>query len=134
MDHSFRYVGSVWPGTFIWSPKHSLGNFRQPGCLGIRSGIVFAAVRLVSGSLLAPIVLHAIFDAAALVAAGGFKEMLDDTFSVERLLIPGAIFAIWGAVSIFIVQKRRAKAQHSATPRATRSAGDSLPHRASGYR
>jgi membrane protease YdiL (CAAX protease family) len=97
-------------------------------------GVMFAAVRLVSGSLLAPIVLHAIFDAAALVAAGGYKEMLDDTFSVEALLIPGAIFAIWGAVSILIIQKRRAKALHSATPRADHSAGASPPRKASGYR
>jgi len=74
-------------------------------------GMMFAAVRLVSGSLLAPIVLHVVFDAGALVAAGGAREIFNDTMSVERLLIPGALFAVWGAISILIVQKRRAKAQ-----------------------
>jgi membrane protease YdiL (CAAX protease family) len=73
-------------------------------------GMILAAVRLVSGSLLAPIVLHAVFDAGALVAAGGMREMFNDTMSVERLLIPGALFAVWGAISILIVQKRRARA------------------------
>jgi membrane protease YdiL (CAAX protease family) len=73
-------------------------------------GMILAAVRLVSGSLLAPIVLHAVFDAGALVAAGGMREMFNDTLSVERLLIPGALFAVWGAISILIVQKRRARA------------------------
>jgi membrane protease YdiL (CAAX protease family) len=73
-------------------------------------GMMFAAVRLVSGSLLAPIILHAVFDAGAIVAAGGVNEMLDDTMSVERLLIPGALFAVWGLVSILIIRKRRSKA------------------------
>ncbi len=72
-------------------------------------GMMFAAIRLVSGSLLAPIVLHTIFDAAALVTAGGLREVFSDTMSVERLLIPGVLFAVWGAISILIVQKRRAK-------------------------
>jgi membrane protease YdiL (CAAX protease family) len=72
-------------------------------------GMMFAAVRLVSGSLLAPIALHAVFDAGALVAAGGVRELFNDTMSVERLIIPGALFAVWGAISILIVQKRRAR-------------------------
>ncbi len=50
----------------------------------------------------------AFFDAGALVAAGGVRETLNDTMSLERLLIPGALFAVWGAISILIVQKRRA--------------------------
>jgi membrane protease YdiL (CAAX protease family) len=62
-------------------------------------GMMFAAVRFVSGSLLAPIALHAVFDAGALVAAGGMREMFNDTMSVERLLIPGAIFAVWGQLA-----------------------------------
>ena len=68
---------------------------------------MFAAVRLVSGSLLAPIALHAVFDAGAIVAAGGVSEMLDDTLTVGRLLIPGAVFAVWGLACILIVKKRR---------------------------
>jgi len=96
------------------------------------AGMVFAAVRLVSGSLRAPIVVHAVFNAVSVVAAGGMKEMYNDAFSVEGLLIPGALFALWGAISMLVVQKRRAKALHKATPRAARSAGASLPRRASG--
>ena len=68
-------------------------------------GMMFAAVRLVSGSLVAPIILHAVFDAAAIVAAGGLNEMFDDTLSVARLLVPGAIFAAWGLANILIIQR-----------------------------
>ena len=73
-------------------------------------GMTFAAVRLVSGSLLAPIALHAIFDAGAIVAAGGVSEMFDSTLTVGRLLIPGMVFAVWGLVCILIVQWRRSQA------------------------
>jgi membrane protease YdiL (CAAX protease family) len=73
-------------------------------------GMMFAAVRLVSGSLLAPIALHTVFDACAIIAAGGVSEMFDDTMTTERLLIPGAVFAVWGLVCILIVQMRRSKA------------------------
>lgn len=73
-------------------------------------GMMFAAVRLVSGSLIAPIILHAVFDAGAIVAAGGISEMFNDTMTVERLLIPGAVFAVWGLVCILITKKRRSKA------------------------
>jgi len=96
------------------------------------AGMMLAAVRVFSGSLLAPIVLHAVFNAATLVSAGGAREMFNDTFSVERLLVPGALFAVWGAINTLIVLKRRAKALHKATPIAARSAGASLPRRASG--
>jgi len=96
------------------------------------AGMMFAAVRLVSGSLLAPIVLHAVFNAANLVAGGGIQDMYNDAFSVEGFLIAGTLFALWGAISILITQKRRVKALHSATPRAAQSAGASLPRRASG--
>lgn len=73
-------------------------------------GMTFAAVRLVSGSLLAPIMLHAVFNAGAIVAAGGVNEVFDDTMSVGRLLIPGMVFAVWGLVCIAIVSKRHSKA------------------------
>jgi membrane protease YdiL (CAAX protease family) len=72
-------------------------------------GMMFAAVRLVSGSLLAPIALHTIFDAGALLAAGGAREMFDETWTVERLVIPGVVFAAWGLVCILIITKRRSK-------------------------
>lgn len=70
-------------------------------------GMMFAAVRFVSGSLLAPITLHAVFDASALVAAGGVSELFSDTMTVPRLLVPGALFAAWGLISILIVRRRR---------------------------
>lgn len=70
-------------------------------------GMVFAAIRLVSGSLLAPIVLHAVFDAAAIVAAGGVNELLNDSLTPGQLLIPGAVFAFWGLCCIFVIQRRQ---------------------------
>lgn len=70
-------------------------------------GMMFAAVRLVSGSLLAPICLHALFDAGALVAAGGIQEMFSDTMSVPRLLVPGIAFFLWGLICVLVIQRRR---------------------------
>ncbi len=70
-------------------------------------GMTFAAVRLISGSLLAPIALHAVFNAGAIVAAGGVREMFDDTMTVERLLIPGGVFAAWGLICILTIKKLR---------------------------
>ncbi len=70
-------------------------------------GMMFAAVRLVSGSLLAPIFLHALFDAGAIVAAGGVQEMFSDTMSVGRLLVPGIAFFVWGLICVLVIRRRR---------------------------
>jgi len=70
-------------------------------------GMMFAAVRLVSGSLLAPIFLHALFDAAAIVAAGGVQEMFSETMTVGRLLAPGIAFFVWGLVCVLVIRRRR---------------------------
>ena len=86
-----------------WQIIISLARFAFGG------GMMFAAVRLVSGSLLAPIALHAVFDALALIAAGGASEMFDNTWTVGRLLIPGAVFAVWGLACILIVKNRRSQ-------------------------
>ncbi len=80
-------------------------------------GMMLAAVRLVSGSLLAPIFLHALFDAGAIIAAGGAQEMFSDTMSVGRLLVPGIIFFVWGLICVLVIRRRRrtTKAMPSAT-------------------
>ena len=70
-------------------------------------GMLLAAVRLVSGYLRAPIFIHALFDAAAVVAAGGVQEMFSDTMTVGRLLIPGVVFFAWGLISVLVTQRRR---------------------------
>jgi membrane protease YdiL (CAAX protease family) len=70
-------------------------------------GMMFAAVRLASGSLLAPIILHALFDSCALVAAGGAQEMFSDTMSVGRLLVPGLAFFVWGLICVLVIRRRR---------------------------
>jgi len=70
-------------------------------------GMMFAAVRLVSGSLLAPIFLHALFDSGAVVAAGGVQEMFSDTMSVGRLLGPGIAFFVWGLICVLVIRRRR---------------------------
>ncbi|NVJ99814.1 MAG: CPBP family intramembrane metalloprotease [Alphaproteobacteria bacterium] len=76
-------------------------------------GMMFAAVRQVGGSLLAPIFFHWIFDAAAIIAAGGVRELFDDTMSPARLLVPGMIFFIWGLGAILLI-RRRQRLQQSA--------------------
>lgn len=70
-------------------------------------GMMLAAVRTVSDSLPAPIALHTVFDAGALVAAGGASEMFDNTWTVERLLIPAMFFSVWGLACILIAKKMR---------------------------
>lgn len=70
-------------------------------------GMMFAAVRLVSGSLLAPISLHALFDSGAVVSAGGVQEMFSDTMSVGRLLVPGTVFFVWGLICVLVIRRRR---------------------------
>ncbi len=70
-------------------------------------GMMFAAVRLGSGSLLAPIFLHALFDSAAVISAGGVQEMFSDTMTVERLLIPGIAFFVWGLICVLVIRRRR---------------------------
>lgn len=73
-------------------------------------GMMFAAVRIVSGSLAVPILLHTIFDAAAIIAAGGVREMFDETMTPERLLIPGIAFFLWGLACILVIRWRHARA------------------------
>lgn len=73
-------------------------------------GMMFAAVRLVSGSLIAPIVMHAVFDAGAIVAAGGVKEMFDSSMDPMRLVVSGGVFFLWGLVAVLIIRHRRLKA------------------------
>lgn len=70
-------------------------------------GMTFAAVRLASGTLLAPIFLHALFDSGAVVAAGGVQELFSDTMSVGRLLVPGMVFFVWGLICVLVIRRRR---------------------------
>ena len=70
-------------------------------------GMMFAAVRIVSGSLIAPILLHALFDGAAILAAGGLESMMSDTLSVGALLVPGMLFALWGFACILWTNRKR---------------------------
>ncbi len=82
-------------------------------------GMTFAAVRAASGSLLAPIVLHAVFDAGAIVAAGGINAVFDEVMTVGRLVGPGVVFALWGLICILFIEKQRLKrtaGQRTETP------------------
>jgi membrane protease YdiL (CAAX protease family) len=92
-----------------WQIIVSLAVFAAGG------GMMFAAVRLVSGSVMAPLVLHAVFDAAALISSGGSKGLLTDTMSVERLVFPGIAFFVWGLICVLVIQRRRRTAMPSAT-------------------
>ena len=69
------------------------------------------------GSLLAPIFLHALFDAGAIIAAGGVQELFSNTMSVKRLLVPGVIFFVWGLICVLVIRQRRraVRAMPSAT-------------------
>lgn len=101
--------------SFLFGAAHLMGLFTDIPWQIITSqavfafgvGMMFAAVRMVSGSIMAPIVLHFVFDAGAIVAAGGVREMFDDTMSVEKLLIPGIIFAVWGIINIAVITRRK---------------------------
>jgi membrane protease YdiL (CAAX protease family) len=75
-----RYLGGAALGLLVWSLAFGAGHYVQ-GVQGITVaaiyGFVFGAMYLLSGSLIAPIVAHGAYDAAALLlywfTAGRFK-------------------------------------------------------------
>lgn len=92
------------PGVFAdipWPIVASQAVFAAGG------GMIFAAVRVASGTVLAPILLHALFDACALISAGGVQEVFSETMSVGRLLGPGIVFFVWGLVWVLALRRRR---------------------------
>ena len=112
---SYGIVFTALVTSTLFGAVHLVGFFADipwqivasQGVFAFGVGMMFAAIRLVSGSLLAPIVLHAVFDAAAIVAAGGVNELLNDSLTPGQLLIPGAVFALWGLCCVLIIWKRR---------------------------
>lgn len=114
-----RAISTAFATSTLFGAAHLMGLFTEipwqivcsQAVFAFGVGMMFASVRLISGSLLAPIVMHALFDSVAILAAGGVNEMFDETLSVERLLIPGAFFAVWGFVNVVVIQKRRQLAE-----------------------
>jgi membrane protease YdiL (CAAX protease family) len=66
-----RYLGGAWVGLVIWSLAFGAGHYVQ-GVQGIviasLYGFVFGITYILSGSLLAPIVAHSVYDTLALLA------------------------------------------------------------------
>ena len=77
------------------------------------AGFVFAAARLRSGSLLAPILLHIIVDALAFSVFGTTMFDAPDDISSNELLCamigffigPGVFFGMWGAFAVWRIEK-----------------------------
>lgn len=66
-----RYLGGAWVGLVIWSLAFGAGHYVQ-GVQGIviasLYGFVFGITYILSGSLMAPIVAHSVYDTLALLA------------------------------------------------------------------
>lgn len=80
-------------------------------------GVTFAAIRHASGSLVAPIALHAIFDAGAIVAAGGINEMLNEGVQPLQMLVPGLFFLAWGGGCLWFMNRRTPEGEQAAEAR-----------------
>ncbi len=65
------YLGGTWTGLVVWSLAFGLGHYVQ-GVQGVviavLYGFIFGLIYLRSGSLVAPIVAHGVYDSVALVA------------------------------------------------------------------
>lgn len=119
-DHSLAFRAFVTSALF--GGAHLMGLFTDlpwqiivsQAVFAFGMGMVFAAIRVVSGSLIAPIALHTIFDAGVIVAAGGVNEMLGEALNPLQLLIPGVFFLAWGTGCLWFINRRRTQ-EHSAT-------------------
>jgi uncharacterized protein len=74
------YLGGAWFGLILWSLAFGLGHYVQ-GAQGVVTAAIFGAffgmLYLLTGSLMAPIVAHSVYDSLALLAywilSGRFK-------------------------------------------------------------
>jgi len=72
-------------------------------------GLIFAAIRESAGTIWSVIIVHAVFDLAAISASGGVDSLLDpgrETYL--RFLTAAIVAAIWGCGAIYL-NERRAK-------------------------
>lgn len=71
-------------------------------------GMVFAAMREHAGTIWSVIIFHAVFDMAAISAAGGIDTLLEPGLETHlRFLTSAIVFAAWGSGAIYLVQRRR---------------------------
>jgi membrane protease YdiL (CAAX protease family) len=77
-------------------------------CFAAAGGLVFYAIRVSSGSIWAVLILHFLFDAALILPAAGVSAMLSDPAEMVPRMLGAAVFMlVWGAVSLFIVTRKR---------------------------
>ncbi len=121
---AFRHSVSIWPAVLLTSvafgAMHSLNVFVTgnlwaallQSCAAFLSGIVFIALRLRTGSLWPPIIVHALWDFATFVLSGAVGHVASEgslpvkamtpaagsdltQFLPILLVLPNAIYGLW---------------------------------------
>lgn len=89
-----------------------LGNFGW-GIAGIYGlwafcgGLIFAAIRESAGTIWSVIIVHAVFDIAAISASGSVDSLLEPGMETYvRFLTAAIVAAIWGCAAIYLIRRR----------------------------
>jgi len=89
-----------------------LGDFgwAMAGVYGLSAvgfGMIFAAMRERAGTIWSVICVHAVFDFAAISAAGDVDSLLDPGLETyARFLSAAVVFAAWGSGAIYLMRRR----------------------------
>lgn len=118
--------------SFLFGLSHSIAAFgvfgwSMAGIYGLSAagfGMVFAAMRERAGTIWSVIIVHAVFDMAAISASGGVDALLEPELETYiGFALAATIFTAWGSAAIYLMQRRArregapsASANHSAQP------------------
>jgi len=70
-------------------------------------GMIFAAMRERAGTIWSVIIAHAVFDMAAISAAGDISTLLEPGWETHvRFLSAAFVFALWGSGAIYLIERR----------------------------
>lgn len=70
-------------------------------------GMIFAAIRERAGTIWSVIIVHAVFDLAAISATGSVSNLLDPGWETYvRFLSAALVFATWGSGAIYLIGRR----------------------------
>jgi membrane protease YdiL (CAAX protease family) len=77
------------------------------GLSAVGFGMIFAAMRECAGTIWSVIIVHAVFDFAAISAAGDVDTLLDPGLETYvRFLSAAVVFAAWGSGAIYLIGRR----------------------------
>ena len=104
-------ITSVMFGMIHFIPA-GLGGFgwAMAGVYGLSAagfGMIFAAMRERAGTIWSVIIVHAVFDMAAISASGSVDALLEPGLETYmRFLSAATVFAIWGSGALYLIGRR----------------------------